>query len=99
MNAKQLIAVSAIAFLGTNAAFAQEATSDSWQKVASTKSRAEVQAEVAKARAEGVILSAGEATIFVDAPVAKSTKSRDEVRTEARSNAHRFQVDVYNIGA
>ena len=45
MNAKQLIAVSALAFLGANAAFAQEATSDAWMKVASTKSRAEVQAE------------------------------------------------------
>ena len=45
MNAKQLIAVSALAFVGANAAIAQEATSDAWMKVASTKSRDEVRAE------------------------------------------------------
>ena len=48
MNAKQLIAISAFAILGSNAAFAQEATSDTWMNAESTKSRAQVQAEAAR---------------------------------------------------
>ena len=55
MNAKQVIAVSALALLGANTAFAQEASSDAWMKVASTKSRAEVQAEVAATDLDGML--------------------------------------------
>jgi lipopolysaccharide export system protein LptA len=94
MNAKQLIAVSALAFLGANAAFAQEASSDAWMKVASTKSRTEVQAEAAKA--DRAIVRAGEATVFADT---QSVKSRDDVRAEARGSANRFAAGAYNIGA
>ena len=97
MNVKHVIALSFVAF-ATQAAFAQEASSDAWQKAQSTKSRAEVQAEVTQARADGVVLSAGEATVFNDRPVV-STKSRDEVRAETRANARRFSVDIYNVGA
>jgi len=51
---KQLIAASAIALLGTGA-FAQEATPDTWLQAAqSTKTRAEVSAELAAARASGL---------------------------------------------
>jgi lipopolysaccharide export system protein LptA len=96
MNAKQLIAVSAIALLGANAAFAQEATSDAWMKVASTKSRAEVQAETAAA--DRAVVRAGEATVFA-ATAAQGSRSRDEVRAEARANGTRFTSDVYNVGA
>jgi hypothetical protein len=94
MNAKQLIAVSALAFLGANAAIAQEATSDAWMKVASTKSRAEVQAETAAA--DRAVVRAGEATVFAATP---ATKSRAEVRAEASGNGTRFTRDVYNVGA
>jgi hypothetical protein len=96
MNAKQVIAVSALAFLGANAAFAQEASSDAWMKAASTKARAEVKAEAAAT--DRAVLRAGEATVFANGP-AQSAKSRAEVRAEARSNATRFTPDVYNVGA
>jgi lipopolysaccharide export system protein LptA len=96
MNAKQVIAVSALAFLGANAAFAQEASSDAWMKAASSKSRAEVQAEVA--RADNAVVRAGEATVFAATP-AQASKSRDEVRAEARGSASRFAAGAYNIGA
>jgi lipopolysaccharide export system protein LptA len=96
MNAKQVIAVSALALLGANTAFAQEASSDAWMKVASTKSRAEVQAEVAAT--DRAVLRAGEATVFAATP-AHASKSRDEVRAEARANGARFTQDVSNVGA
>ena len=96
MNAKQLIALSAVAFLGANAAFAQEASSDAWMKVASSKSRAEVRTEVAAT--DRAVVRAGEATVFAATP-AQASKSRDEVRAEARANATRFTRDVYNVGA
>ena len=96
MNAKQVIAVSALAFLGANAAFAQEASSDAWMQVASSKSRAEVKAEAAAT--QRAVLRAGEATVFADAP-AGDVKSRDQVRAEARANANRFTPDVFNVGA
>ena len=96
MNAKQVIAVSALAFLGANAAFAQEASSDAWMQVASTKSRADVQSEVDQA--DRAVLQAGEATVFAKAP-AQAGKSRDEVRAEARGSASRFAGGAYNVGA
>jgi hypothetical protein len=96
MNAKQLIALSAVFFFG-QAAFAQEASSDAWMHVASTKSRAEVQAEAVKGRAASIQASGGEASVVADAPA--STKSRDDVRAEARANPRRFTPDVYNVGA
>ena len=52
---RQLIAATAIALLSTGAAFAQEATPDTWlQSAHSTKSRAEVSAELAAARQSGL---------------------------------------------
>ena len=96
MNAKQLIAVSALAVLGTTSAFAQEASSDAWMKVASSKSRTEVQAEAAST--DRAVVRAGEATVFAATP-AQASKSRDEVRAEARASATRFAVAVYNVGA
>ena len=96
MNAKQLIAVSALAFVGANAAFAQEASSDAWMKAASSKSRAEVQAETAAT--DRAVVRAGEATVFAATP-AQASKSRDDVRAEARASATRFTVAAYNVGA
>lgn len=93
MQAKQLIAVSALAFLGTTA-FAQEATSDAWQHVVSTQSRAEVRAEAL--RTDRDVRAAGEATRFGAQPA--SVKSRDAVRAEARAQVGRA-VDSFNVGA
>ena len=52
---KQFIAASAIALLSAGSAFAQEATPDTWlQTVHSSKSRADVSAELAAARKSGL---------------------------------------------
>jgi hypothetical protein len=52
---KQFIAASAIALLGAGTAFAQEATPDTWlQNLHSSKSRAEVSAELTAARQAGL---------------------------------------------
>ena len=54
-NTRQLLAAAAITLLGTGAAFAQEATPDTWlQSAQSTKSRAEVSAELTAARQSGL---------------------------------------------
>ena len=55
---KQLVAASAIALLSTGAAFAQEATPDTWLQTAkSTATRAQVSADLAAARASGLTKS------------------------------------------
>ncbi len=55
---QQVIAASAIALLSSSAAFAQEATPDTWlQSAQSSKSRAEVSAELAAARQSGLTRS------------------------------------------
>ncbi len=55
---KQFLAASAIALLGTGAAFAQEATPDTWLQAAqSTQSRAAVSADLAAARQSGLTKS------------------------------------------
>ncbi|GCL65767.1 DUF4148 domain-containing protein [Pseudaquabacterium pictum] len=52
---RQRIAAAAIALLGASAAFAQEATPDTWlQSAQSTKSRADVSAELTAARQSGL---------------------------------------------
>lgn len=89
MNAKQIFAVLAVALAG-NVAMAVEATQDDF--AVSSLSRAEVKAELVQARHEVTLMSGGEATVFVDAPVAATTLSREEVRDAARAEAraHRF---------
>jgi hypothetical protein len=94
MNAKQVIAVTAFALLGSSAAFAQEAESDRWMNVDSTKSRAEVRADVL--RADRALLAAGEVNVFPEL-AAESTRSRDEVRAEAATAVGDF--NALNIGA
>ncbi len=103
MNAKTLFA----AILSTTfavGAFAQEATADDVNFVAkavSSKTRAEVRAELEQARNEGTYIAGGEATIFADAPKA-GERTRAEVRKEgiaaaaARRNA---PVEAWNVGA
>jgi len=78
MNAKQLLAVLAVAMAG-NVAMAAEATQ--FDDTPSTLTRAEVKADLQ--RADRTLMSGGEATVFVDHPVAASV-SRDEARAQAR---------------
>jgi hypothetical protein len=80
MNARTLIALATFAIAASaGTAFAQEATPDSWGEVASTKSRAQVLAELKQARADGSIKAGGAGYLN---PIV-SQKSRDTVRAEA----------------
>jgi hypothetical protein len=54
MKTTSLIASLALVF-AAGSALAQEATSDAWMNASGTKSRAQVQAELAQARADGSI--------------------------------------------
>ena len=78
MQVKSLFAAVAIAVLALPS-FAQEATPDTWRDVQLSKSRAEVQAELAQARADGSIKfsSAG----YIEKIAAP--KTRTEVRNQA----------------
>lgn len=90
---KQLIAASAIALLGTGAAFAQEATPDSWlQSVHSTKSRAQVSAELAAARQSGLTKSWSAGYIE---PV-RSQALRAEVRAATLQAIHSGELRAIN---
>jgi hypothetical protein len=86
MNAKQLLAALAIVTAG-GAAMAVEATQ--FDATPSTKTRDEVRAEMVQARLDGTLMRGGEATVFVDRPVAAGARSREEVREEgAPPHAH-----------
>ena len=85
MNAKQVTIVSLIAVASAFASVAAQAddvTIDS-APFASTKSRAQVQAEVLQARAQGTLFAAGEFTPMTT--VAASTTTREAVRSEVRA--------------
>lgn len=104
MNAKTLIAAALTATFAMGA-FAQEATADDVNFVAraqSTLSRAQVQADVQQARANGTYVAGGEVTVFADAPVV-TQRTRAEVRNEAiaASAARRTShtIDAGQIGA
>lgn len=77
MNAKSLIAAAALTAM-SSMVFAQEATSDAWMDAAATKSRTQVQAELAQARKDGTIKawSAG----YIEKT--QAVKSREQVRNE-----------------
>lgn len=80
MNAKQLIAAVAM-LVSTGAAFAGDATEYvEFGKIKSTKTRAEVRAELQQASAEGKV---GQYSEFVEYTQVASSKTRDEVRQEA----------------
>jgi alkylhydroperoxidase/carboxymuconolactone decarboxylase family protein YurZ len=102
MNAKQLIAVAALAVIGTSA-FAAEAEQFVPQTGALT--RAEVRAELSRAQAAGEIATVAEAYGGFT-PVAKAVKmdeskvarSRDEVRTEARAAVRAPAFNTLYVG-
>ena len=85
MNAKQILSVSLIAVASafiSVAAQADDVTVDS-TPFASTKLRAQVQAEVQKARTQGALIAAGE--FAPTATVTASTTTREAVRSEVRA--------------
>lgn len=83
MNAKKLIAAVAV-FAATSSAFASEWVDFSDFK--STRTRAEVIAEMNQANANGQLAGNSEFVEFKNAPVA-SGKAADEVRREAIAGA------------
>jgi hypothetical protein len=80
MNAKSLIALASIA-LAAGSALADDITPDFSNQAVSTKSRAEVKAEVRQAAAAGQLLAAGEEDFGV--PTTRSTTvARAQVKAE-----------------
>ncbi|HJV84594.1 MAG TPA: DUF4148 domain-containing protein [Noviherbaspirillum sp.] len=81
-----VFAFTALLTAGLTSAFAGDAVgNDNWvefNNVPSTKTRAEVVAELNAARTQGLLEQNIEAT-YPNLPVARSTRSRDEVRDEA----------------
>lgn len=99
MNAKHLIAAATVALVGASA-FAQEGVQWPDASVQVTqKTRAEVQAELAAARAANPLFSQSEQRWLPDTTFV-STRSRDEVRAEAvQATKQRFnKVDRDYIG-
>lgn len=95
MNTRQLVATLALSFAAAGA-FAQEAGSDAWMQAASTQTRAQVQAELAQARADGSIKAFSAGYI----PSLKPTASRAEVAAAvqaARANGEfdRIQAEAW----
>lgn len=93
MNVRHVLAISAIALVGSSA-FAAEG--EQWKPEASTLTRAEVRAELARAQAAGEVgnltASYGEFVLHAAAP----SRSRVEVRAEAMLN--RFNPASLYIG-
>lgn len=81
MNATHIIAVSALAFMGSQA-MAQEATYEYPEPAVSQKSRAEVRAELDEARAQGHLYAGGEGTPFQLAAATSGPRTRADVQAE-----------------
>ena len=97
MNAKQLIAAVAV-FAAAGSAFADvTGTFEDFTNVRSTKTRAEVVAELKQAPAQSQLAN----TEWIDSStfIAKSSRTRDEVRAEAKeyAKAHKANLD-YEFG-
>jgi len=95
MNAKQIATIASLVF-ATGSALAIEA--EQYEPPASTLTRTEVKAELDRAKVEPTMLSGGEATVFIDRPVA-AARDRDEVRHEARVAAHAHSFNELYVGA
>lgn len=95
MNIKHIIAVTAIAFVGTGA-FATEATQ--FTVASSTASRAVVKAELARAQAAGE-LNRPSALYGNAEPMAAGNRTRAEVRTEAMQAARDHSFNLLYVGA
>ena len=92
MNTQSLIVLATLAFAGT-AAMADDITMVN-DKFISTKTRAEVMAEVVKARAAGVLQFSTEMQAQVDVPFMPATATstavtREQVRSQVRAQTLR----------
>jgi hypothetical protein len=91
MNATRTLLAAALAIAAVGPVAAQEADSDAWMNVTSTKTRAQVQDELAQARADGSIkvLSLG---YLPSIPVA-SSKTRAEVVASVQAARRSGELD------
>ena len=104
-SASLFAATVAVALLGTGAAMASEATQ--FVDAPGTLTRASVQAELARARANGELVSSYEADQRISQPSAAVTvtvtavapRERAEVRAEARAAARNRKLNDLYIGA
>jgi hypothetical protein len=94
MKTSTLIAAITVSFAAAGTAFAQEATYELPQPVSSSLSRAQVQADLAQARADGSLLVT-EADYQGRAPIA-SQFSRAEVRAETLAAIANGEVQRLN---
>jgi hypothetical protein len=101
-TATTLIASVALAFAAVGSAVAQEAGSDAWMNAASTKSRAQVQAELAQARADGSIKAVSAGYIETLKPAATAALTRAEVvatvkAARASGELDRIDAEAWNF--
>jgi len=91
MNATRTLLAAALAIAAVGPVAAQEADSDAWMNVTSTKTRAQVQAELTQARADGSIkvLSLGYLPSIPEA----SSKSRAEVVASVKAARRSGELD------
>ncbi|MBC7717446.1 MAG: DUF4148 domain-containing protein [Pseudorhodobacter sp.] len=88
----------AVALLGTGAAMASEATQ--FVNAPGTATRASVQTELARARANGEVVSSYEADQRISQPtVTAVVRERSDVRAEARAAARNHKLNELYIGA
>jgi hypothetical protein len=97
MNRKSLLSLAtlSIALIGSGAAFAQEASADTWTQAAGSKSRAQVVAELQQARADGSIHAVERGYIEPFTPAL----SRAQVRVELANARINGQLDAINAQA
>jgi Domain of unknown function (DUF4148) len=96
MNSKIIIATTLIALVGAGSAFAQEGTQDfPAAQFLSSKSRADVKAELANAQRNGTLVAYTEAS---PAQVPASTLTRTQVVAELREAQRLGLVGVSNEG-
>jgi hypothetical protein len=88
-----IVAASVLAFAGST--FAQEAESDAWKSITSTQSRADVLADLQKARATGMTRSWSAGYM----EKMSSTQSREQVASAARSARSSGELDLINAEA
>jgi hypothetical protein len=97
MNRKHVMTAILIGF-AASAALAIEATQ--FEDTPSTLTRQEVLAELQRSKTEApLMISGGEATVFVDRPVASLQRDRAEVRAEARQAAREHAFDELYVGS
>lgn len=95
MNKTATLAALALVF-AAGSALAQEAGSDAWMNIHSTKTRAQVQAELVQARADGSIKFAGSS--YLEKIAAPKTRAQVVAETQAalkNGDAARIQAEAY----